>query len=251
MGLTFDEAVAIGRENLWKLSTKGFEKLGAGLYLSSIGDTHDASRMFLHDLVWQHEVRGRHVVMIPNRNVLLVSGSEEAEGLLKLAEMAEQVMEQPRMQTGMAFELHDSSWRPFVPPSQSPSHNLLRKLALRSTLRDNENQTALLNKIFLSQGRDIFVGNVLGIERTTDGSVYSVTTWADGVEALLPEADVVAFGYARGETRKVIGYARWEKMQEAAGELLHRTPDYPARFHVVAFPTTEQFAAMDLSQDRP
>jgi hypothetical protein len=244
--VTFDDALALGRENLWKLSTKSFQQLGRGLYLSNVGDTHDASRMFLHDLVWQHEVKGRHVVITPNRNVLLVSGSEEEEGLAKMIEMAEEVMQQPRAQTGMAFELHDATWKPFFPPPQSPIYHRFRNLAIQSTARDYGEQKKLLDKIFEKRGKDIYIGEPIYF-RKKDGSLFSMGTWARGVETLLAETEFVAFGVAdiNGKPRS-LGYAPWDRVHEVARQLLHQSKDYPPRYHVVDFPSPEQLRTMDL-----
>jgi len=245
-GLTLDEALAIGRENLWKLSTKSFDQLGPGLYGSHQDDTHDASRMYLHDLVWQHEVKGRHVVMVPNRNLLLVSGSEDEEGLKQMAEFSQEVMVQPRAQTAYAFELHDSTWRPFLPPEGSPVRGTFVNLRIKTRYRDYAEQKAMLDKIFEKQGKDLFVGDPILIERKADGSLFTVTSWAQGVEGLLAEADYVAFGKRGAGKHLSAGYAKWDRVIGVAGPLLHPTPDYPPRYHVDQFPSDEQLGAMEL-----
>jgi hypothetical protein len=251
-GVSFDDAIAIGRENFWKLSTKSFDQLGPGLYVSSVGDTHDASRMFLHDLVWQHEVRGQHVVIPANRNVLLLCGSEDVDGLLKMAELADEVMQQPRAQTAMAFVLHDATWKPFLPPVGSPAYHPLRNLAIQSMMRDYDEQKGLLEKIFEKKGRDIFVGSASGMKRNIDQSIFTFSTWAENVETLLPETEYVAFGRDVGEGEGALaGFGRWERVVKVAGELMQRTVDYPPRYFVKSFPTPQQLAAMDLSPDPP
>jgi hypothetical protein len=60
--------------------------------------------LFLHDLVWQLDVKGRHVAMVPDRNVRLVTGSEDHEGLRRIAAEAKHILEHsPRPMTGLAF----------------------------------------------------------------------------------------------------------------------------------------------------
>jgi len=246
-GISLDEALALGRENLWRLSTKSFESLGPGLYASSVSDTHDASRMYLHDLVWQHEVKGRHVVIAPNRNLLLVSGSEEAEALAKMVAVAEEVLQQPRAMTGMAFELDGSTWKPWLPPVESPLYQQFHNLALRSMARDYGEQKNLLEKIFQKQAKDIFVGSPLYVQRKKDGSIYSTSSWAQDVDTLLAQADYVSFAeFPSGAKPQIMGYGRWERVVEVAGGLMHRTEHYPPRYHVTQFPTKDQLAAMDL-----
>ena len=67
-GVSFDEALAVAKDNLWKKSNENFEPLMPGLWRSPWADSHDASRLFLHELVWQQQVKGPHVAMVPNRD---------------------------------------------------------------------------------------------------------------------------------------------------------------------------------------
>jgi len=249
-GWTFDEALAIGRENLWKLSKKGFELLGPGLYYSTAQDTHDASRMYLHDLVWQHAVKGKHVAMAPNRNALLVSGSEEVEGLAQMANVAGEVLSQPRPMTGVAFVLEGSNWRPWLPPEQ-PLRGIFEQLAVRSMARDIEEQVKWLEKINQRQGNDIFVAQALFYQRKNEGDFFSVATWAEGVPTMLPKVDYVALGARRNGKHQKIGFAQWDRLEKVAGRLLKKIYDYPPRFMVEEFPSQEELAAMDLSADAP
>ena len=76
-GVTLDEALAIARENLWKMSNEPFSEVAPGVYFAEWGDAFDAARMFLHDLIWQLKVSGDHVVVIParpGRSMTAVSG---------------------------------------------------------------------------------------------------------------------------------------------------------------------------------
>src|SRR5258708_6433673 len=49
--VSFDDALAVARENLWRLSNKDFAHVPDGPYVSTWHDSHDASRLFLHDLL--------------------------------------------------------------------------------------------------------------------------------------------------------------------------------------------------------
>jgi hypothetical protein len=102
-GTTFDAALAVAKENLWRLSNERWEEVAPGVHLSPWRDTHDASRLFLHDLIWQLPVKGEHVAMAPNRVMLFVTGSEDEAGLLALAALAEEALEVDRSISGVAL----------------------------------------------------------------------------------------------------------------------------------------------------
>src|SRR4051812_43191709 len=98
--VTLDELLPVARENLWRISNEDFRQLTPGFYASAWQDTHDASRLFLHDLIWQLKVTGPHVAMVPERNILLVTGADDVENVNRMVQLAERVFtEQHRRMT--------------------------------------------------------------------------------------------------------------------------------------------------------
>ena len=71
-------------------------RIGDHLYASASGDNYDASRLILTDLIQQMDVYGDHVAMVPNRDTLLVTGSNDETGLQIMADLAEKALEDPR-----------------------------------------------------------------------------------------------------------------------------------------------------------
>ena len=63
--VSFEQALAVARDNLWKISNQNFIQPRPGLHITPWQDSHAASRILLHDLIWQLPVKGRHVAMIP------------------------------------------------------------------------------------------------------------------------------------------------------------------------------------------
>src|SRR3954452_4556393 len=120
--VSFDEAMEVAKENLWSRSNQDFGPVGPGLWLSPWQDTHDASRLFLHDLIWQLPVKGRHVAMVPNRNVLLVAGDEDPEALVRMASLADQQLQEPRPLSGAAVRLAGNRWEAFLPAAGHPAY---------------------------------------------------------------------------------------------------------------------------------
>jgi hypothetical protein len=257
-GISFDDVLAIARDNLWRLSNKNFIRLESGLFVSAWQDTHDASRLFLHDLIWQLPVRGgsgkagdgddgggSHVAMVPSRNLLLVAGAEDEAALLAMAALAESTLQQEtRPMTGVAYRLNGSSWAPFLPPPASAAHWPLRKLAMRTLLRQYEEQAELLKAIHVLSKEDIFVAGHHVIQ-SENGTWYSWTSWVGGVtDALMPRADLICIG-AEGDPPGWVPFAMAERI---AGSLMERTSHEPPRFRVRRYPSPEQMTVMKPSR---
>ena len=249
--VTFDDALAIAKDNLWKRSVADFAEVSPGLYQSPWQDTHDASRIFLHDLIWQLPVRGAHVAMVPNRNLLLVTGAEDVDGLIRMAEIADAILVEPRPMTGIGFRLDGTKWASFLPPSDSPAYRPLRQTALRSSAMDYEQQTEDLNQLHEKTGEDVFVASFQLVRQVAGGRLLSWTSWVDGItNALMPRADVIAFGRVgdAGEATS-LGFAEWKRVHGVAGDLMEPTGLYPPRYRVRRFPTEQQLRQMELRED--
>ena len=92
--VTIFEAMEPARDNLREV-TQGYGKVGDSLYVFISGDSYDASRLALTDLIGSLEAAGRPVAMAPNRESLLVTGSEDEAGLTLLAELGEECLAEP------------------------------------------------------------------------------------------------------------------------------------------------------------
>jgi hypothetical protein len=217
--------------------------IAPGLYVSPWRDTYDPSRIFLHGLVWQLKVQGRHVVMAPNRITLLVTGDEDIDNLTRMAELAEKQLSVDRPVSGTAIRLDGSEWVPFMPVQQSPAYAPFEKARLRSLMIDYTDQKLVLDKWHEANAEDVFVAKLFA-QRFHDGPIVTWTSWTWGVtNALLPKADLIAFtmGAAPGDDRKpAVKFAKWDDVTREAGDLLKPTDYFPPRFRVRQFPSDEQ-----------
>ena len=92
-----------------------------------------------------------------------------------------------------------------------------------------ETQNRLLSSVV---GDDLFVATYSPFERA-DGSLSSYCTWSKGVEALLPEAEHVAFNSKESNPFLV----PWEVAREVCSDLLEPTGHEPIRWRVLDFPS--------------
>ena len=248
-GVSFDEAMEVARDNLWKRSNENFEQLAPGLYRSAWQDNHDASRLYLHDLVWQLKVKGSHVAMVPNRDLLFVCGDGDGEAMSVMATLADGILQENRPMTGVAFRLEGKEWAPFMPPEDGPAYPAMKQAAVRSRAMEYGEQTNLLESVHEKTGEDVFVASHKVMQRE-DGSLFSFTSWVEGcTDALMPEADFVSFGRVVGGKADSYGIAPWERVKRALGGLMEPTDLYPPRYRVKGFPTKEQLAELQMSQN--
>jgi hypothetical protein len=230
--VSFDEALEAARDNLWEVSKERLLPLRPGLWRSPWADNYDASRLLLHDLVWQFPVKGAHVAVTPNRDTLLVTGSDDAEGLLELLARAIKAFEGPRPMGARPLLLAESRWRPLDLPPDHPAYGAWKRAELLSYAADCAEQKGLLDAVHQARGDDLFVATFNATERTDSGEVSSYAVWSEGVPTLLPRADRVAF--VRRE--RVLGLVPWARVLEGCAGLMTPQGVYPERWRVDAFP---------------
>jgi hypothetical protein len=92
--VTFYEAMEVARQNLEE-ATAMFSKVGESLYCFTSGDSYDASRLTLINRIHALEVAGKPVAMVPSREHLYITGSEDDVGLAMMVELAEKALDQP------------------------------------------------------------------------------------------------------------------------------------------------------------
>jgi hypothetical protein len=156
-GVTFDDAFDVALANLRHRSDKAFVALAPGLYCSDWADTCDTSRVLLPDVVSALPVRGPPVVMVPNRNVILVSGAEDEEALRGMVRSARKVLSDPRPLSADALLLEVGAWRNYVPNTAEQSGIELVELQDEQASFCYADQKGLLDKIHDRTGEDIFV----------------------------------------------------------------------------------------------
>jgi len=244
-GMGFAEAMELARGNLWKISNENFAEIVPGLFMGVWKDSHAASRMFLHDLIWQLKVKGRHVVMVPNRDTLLVAGDEDGEALLRMAGLVQKAIEEPRFMTGSAFRLNETRWELFLPETDSVAYAALKAMHTQSLGQIYAGQKHFLEAVAAKAGmtNPAFVSTFSGMA-SQEGLVTSYAIWPQGAEGLLPDAE--KYGMAgQAEGKPVLhGFVDAAAARAAWGELFEKTELYPVRWKVKGFPTAEQIAAL-------
>ena len=237
-GVSFYEALEAARHNLTQLEHAFIgPKEGEGVYLSTARDGYDSSRLILLDLIRRLRVAGDFVAMVPNPDTLIVTGSEDMDGLKGMLGLATDALQQPRPISGIAVRLDGDDWVPWLPDPSHPLFNEFRGLQLQSIGRDYAEQKEMLDG---TTDKDTFVASFSIVQHPETGHFMTYCVWPKDVLALLPHTDTIAFM----QDGKDPLMAEWDRAVEVVGDLMEPLDIYPERFRVSEFPTDEQLAAM-------
>jgi hypothetical protein len=243
--VSFDEALKAALVNMRGLTKEPLRQAVPGVWVSPYHDNHDASRLVLTELIRDCEVRGDPVALVPNRDILLVTGSDDTAGLVAAGRFAEDVYQKPRFLSGVAVRLTGNQWVPYLPPPDHPAYLPLRRLRIHDLSRDYAQQSEALKAISEKKGDDVFVASSSLLRKKDNDEVISYSVWSDGIETLLPEADMISFFRLKGEKDgEIVAHASWQRVREVVGDLMTPMGFYPERYRVSAFPTAEQLAAL-------
>jgi hypothetical protein len=242
-GVSLYEALEAARENLAE-TLPGYAKMGDGLYILASGDTFDAARVLLVDRIREFEVKGDHVAMVPNRDHLLVTGSEDDTGLAMMVAMAEQHLTESYAISPRALVLESDGWNDWEPPEGHPVSPKLRDMELKWLGREYAEQTKLLNALHQARDIPIVAGSYTAVKKP-DGSLVSYCVWGEGVDWLLPVTQKVVL------MRKEVGnvaLGTWERVHEAAGAWMEPTDHCPPRYRVREFPDQAALDAIGIGE---
>jgi uncharacterized protein YtpQ (UPF0354 family) len=239
-GVSFYEALEVARRNLAGLKHAFIgPESGEGVYLSASGDSYDASRLILVEIVRRFRVKGDPVAMIPNRDALIVAGSDDEAGLEAMVSMAREGLTKPRPISGIAMRLEGDEWTPWLPRPSHPQFTEFRQMRLQSHGQDYAEQKALLDRLHGRTGEDVFVATY-NVMQDKKGRVLNYAVWPEGAVALLPRTDLVVFMRAGHDPVM----ADMDRVLAEVGHLMEPQEIYPPRYLVREFPTEGELAIM-------
>ncbi|HEY1603529.1 MAG TPA: hypothetical protein VGG64_28270 [Pirellulales bacterium] len=237
-GASAYEAGEIARHNL-EARPFNLIRTTSNLYVFECGDAYDSSRMLMLDKVRDLEFQGKTIAIPITRNCLMVTGSEELDGLGQMAEQAESMKEDPRPLCSIPHMLDGDEWHAWQPPADHPHYAKFRTLELRCLFGEYAEQKQQLEKLHEKTGLDVFVATFSVIDKS--GRLLSWCVWSKGIVSWLPKTDFVGL---YDPDVKAHRFARWDRMIEVASSLMKPLDLYPPRWAVDDFPSEEQFGQM-------
>ncbi len=185
LGLTFDDALGIAVGHLDERGSHSFGRLAEATFVTTCGDYYDASRVLIPELFAQVPVRGNPVAIVQARSAVLVTGSEDIEGLAMIAGFALEDFDQNERAVALnPIELVDGQWRPFATRSHHPQ--VLRNLMPNQIAWSYNATQAVVQELL---GDDIFVATALLVNQ--DGRTATAASWAAGVPTACPLVDAL------------------------------------------------------------
>ena len=247
-GTTFDDALAIARDNLRDITVSNFAEFIPGLFVSEWNDSYDTSRILFPDVVFQANVGADPVMMVPTRNRFLVSALRDKASLMAMVELARTLaVDEGRPVSALMYRFDNGRALAFQPEDADVRAKLddLRRIYLAD---DYASQKDMLDRANEKAGIDIFVASYQLYQSTQTGSMSSLGVWTENVDTLLPETDLVALvatsGLEEGREDGEHKLIRWADLEAAAGPFERIDDGYPVRYRPVNFPSREVRAAL-------
>lgn len=241
-GVSVDTAWADALANLEAREDARFERIVEGVYRSPWKDNYDTARLLLPKRLKRLRVKGDPVVFLPHRDVLIVTGSQDDQGLLTALDAVDEAFKLPRATTGRAWRLRGEKWEPFLPAPGSEAYEDLKDYADDARVMDSNDQKAALDEKFDADGTDIFVGTLFRVQSKKTGERFTYCVLTKTVDSLMPRADWVVFiDLDRPKDDQLVGAARWDDMKKLLGRAVQKA-SYPGpeRWRVRGFPTAKQ-----------
>lgn len=237
--VSYYEAMEAACENL-KEASVAYSKIGDGFYSAVSGDSYHSSRILLKDQIAEWDVVGDKVAMVPQRDSLFVTGSEDDVSLKIMLSLTETtIAEQPRPLCPIPLRLVDDEWEDWMVPRSHELYRSYKDLEANFLGGLYADQKSLLDQLHEKDGVDIFVASFSGIKKESTGETLSYCLWSKGVDTLLPKTQLLMLGAGQ----ESVSICEWERVFEVVGDLMELDDDlYPARYRVTEFPSDAQIA---------
>lgn len=247
--VSFAEAYQRAKENLRAVSpAREWDVDAQGVLVSPYQDGLDATRLVLPELFSGLAVSGDVVAVAPTHERVFVTGADNVNGLLRMAEMVEKSLGGPRGLCAVTFRLVENRWERWLPPQNHPAYAKLFLLGLQTRAAAYARQKEVLEALLDAVGQDMVVADLRAF-RAPNGEILTSTAWQRGVEALLPQTDRIDFvslddGASLNEAQ--VWSTTFAIAQKTLGDMMQPIGDFPERWLVKDFPDENQLKQMAL-----
>jgi hypothetical protein len=202
------------------------------VFRSRAHDSYDAARLLFHDAFRALPLKGDPVVLVPDRDCLVVTGSDDVDGLKQVAATGHvRIEEASRLISGTPLILRGDTWEEFHPPAQTRV-----AFAHLARLYDAMNyglQTSFLRDQSAGQDDNLLVAKVQVFKTGPDR--YETFTYLPSVgQTLLPKVDHVVLHDLQTETTQL---TPWADLFRVLGSKMPPVQLHPVRYRVESFPS--------------
>jgi hypothetical protein len=236
-GVSFEAALDVALDNLRAILGGGFVRSPDGVMVGDWNDAYDSSRLLLSDVIHRAGISDP-VAMIPTRDSILLAPAGDRRALLAMLALASTAsQEQGRTVSAAMYHFRNGSAQTYMPEDEEVARGLAQ-LRQRYLAEDYAEQKTLLDDLHEKHDIDLFVASFMLAQDKHARHEFSLCTWSEGVDALLPKSDRIALVRFndQGEAQRA-GMYDWDTVSAFAGHLMTPEPDtYPLRYRVRQFP---------------
>jgi hypothetical protein len=194
-------------------------------------------------------VTGDPIVMLPSRDRLLVTGSDDRRGLETISLLAQQLLTHPRPVTGLAFCLSQDEWNAWLPETDHPAYATFKTLALLTSQMDYQQQRPLLQSLLTCDDRETEVAEFRVHGAGAKQPPTSFCVWREGRRQLLPRTDRICFlRHDQSLDHPLVEgiNVAWGKVENVLDAFLcEQDSVYPPRYQVDRFPSAALLARLE------
>jgi len=239
----FDRALANAKELL--APPKIYDKKNGPLWFVDANDTYESSRLAIPGFLasFSGKVDGRPIAIVPERAQLYVGGDGKDKMVARLVEMAAREYEASSRSISPALYTVDDAGK-VVPYRRKKRDAIANDVTLghvKLALREYGEQKEVLDKVHERDGVDLFVASLNGIRRD-DGRAITWCMWGEGIDSLLPVAELVMLASEKEGDEKGDNFlVPWAIVEETMGKAWKKEPGHdPTRIHPPSFPSKAQ-----------
>jgi hypothetical protein len=246
-GVTLETAIDRAMANLRALPPPRWHARSEGVWQLESPDGYTESLLQVPRIFGDLPARGTPLAMIPNRGVLLATGSDEPNGLTALLSQARvSLQEAPWPLNGELFQISPAGIQLFVPSgNDAKALASIQRIDISSVYAAQK--TAL--EVHVQAIEDVAFVATFSLFRPEDSphALISLCAWTAGISSLLPVTDKIALVRTEGGSRDVMQVS-WTDAQRLVGHYFKETQEDPPRIRVDEFPTPEEWTALKALQ---
>ncbi len=235
-GARFSDLLPVAIDNLANQPQAGWSAEDNRVWTSLNADDYDGARMLIPGYLDQTGLAGELVVIHPNRNLLIVTAVDDADGIRTACELALKDTYAPSPISFQPLVGRDDDWRPLVLPPSHPAYKHWQQL---NCMNDEMNYKSLQDPLQQLVGEDLYV-SPYQLAQSGEGSFVSYSTWTEGVPCLLPRTDIIGLVTDQGEAIT----ADWEAVHRLVTITMEPTEHYPELWRVMSFPNENDLSRL-------
>lgn len=239
-GITEETLRAEAMKNLRARTREPFVERDPGVWESPWADNYDLARVLLPELILKLKVKGEHLIFMPQRDHLIVTGTDD-EAHQSAADLVGDALELPRATTGRGWKLTSAGLQPWVPEVTSRFY----AWHLEAQARDANEQKQALDEKFDDDGTDLFVGTTLFLDDPA-GNPVTYAVWTKDADTLMPKAQyIVLIDLDAPGDEKMVAAASWDDVMRKTGKRMVLEEGYwPPRWRLKTFPEARTVKAI-------